>query len=471
MRDGAVAAAASLFRRAVAVTPSQSPADLSRRLTLLGQALAPSGGAREAADVLEEAIGAARAARAAGDPGWRTHFARAVEELATLHYERIRFTEAWRLGDAALAEMGDLDDLDTARVRLARSRGRTGETNEVEGWVRDCERAIDAAVAAGDGNAEYEFRRDLAGARSEAGEATADDWAALAEIARARDDALTEVKARIAVARYRMESLPADVPGILEPARELALARGFVERLGWIDQVTAEAALGSGDWDTAIDAGLRAVELGERHGYDRISVRSWTALLPAASLRGRTRVLEHATAWFGERTGRLPGSPYARVLQAGVDLHRATGGVGAATTPDLEHVRPAFRIWLEMGGYAWVAATDAIVDAWFAARRLDWVDELLAEAEAAPLPPDSPSPTTSAAFTLVRARRDLAAAGDPERAADRVRAQLAILERIDVPFWLARAIRALEESGVATDREIAGRAAIEARLGVVRPTL
>ena len=471
LRDGAVAAAASQLRRAVAATPAESPAELSRRLTLLGRALAPSGGALEAVDVLERAVGAARAARAVGDSGWRALFARAVEALATLHFERIRFTEAWRLGDAALEEMGDLDDLDTARVRLARSRGRTGETNEAEGWVRDCERAIDAARAAGDADAEYEFRRDLVRARGEAGEATVDDWVELGAIARARNDALTEVSARIAVAGYRMESRPADVPDILEPARELSLARGFVERLGWIDQVVAEAGLGSGDWDAAVDAGLRAVELGERHGYDRISVRSWSALLPAASLRGRTDVLEHAAAWFHERTGRLPDSPYGRVLHAGAALHGAAGGVGAATTPDLEHVRPAFRIWLDMGGYAWIAATDAIVDAWFEAGRLDWIDELLAGAGAAPLSPDSPSPTTTAAFELVRARRDLAAVGEPERVADRVREQLTILEQLDVPFWIARAIRFLEQAGVATDAEIAERAAIETRLGVVRPTL
>jgi len=473
MRDGAVATAASLYRRAVAVTPPDSPAELSRRLTLLGRALTPSGGAIEAVDVLEEAIGAARAARTAGDPRWRTLFAGAVEALATLHFERIRFREAWQLGEAALEEMGDQDDLDTARVRLARSRSRTGETDEAEGWVRDCERAIDAASAVGDDAAEYEFRRDLVRARSEAGEATANDWVELGAIARARNDALTEVSALVALAGYSMESRPADVPAMLESARELTLARGFVERLGWIDQRIAEAALGSGDWDSAIDAGLRAVGLGEGHGYDRISVRSWSALLPAASLRGRTQVLEHAATWFGERAGRMPDSPYGRILRAGAALYLAAGGAGAAPVPvpDLEQVRPAFRIWLEVGGYAWVAATDAIVDTWFDTGRLDWIDELLAEAGAAPLSADSPTPTTGAAFDLVRVRRDLAADGDAMGAADRVRDQLGILVRMDVPYWIARAIRVLELSGVATDREIAERAAIEARLGVVRPTL
>ena len=470
-RDGAVAMAASLFRRAVAVTPRDSPAELSRRLTLLGRALALSGGALEAVDVLEEAIGAARAARAADDPGWRTLFAGAVEALATLHFERIRFTEAWQLGEAALEEMGDLDDLDTARVRVARSRAQTGETNEAEGWVHDCERAIDAARAVDDDDAEYEFRRDLVRARSEAGEATANDWVELGAIARARNDALTQVSARIALAGNSMESQPADVPDILEPARELTLARGFVERLGWIDQVIAEAALGSGDWDLAIDAGLRAVELGERHGYDRISVRSWSALLPAASLRGQIGVLEHAATWFGERAGRLPDSPYGRILHAAAALYRAAGGVGTTPLPHLEHVRPAFRIWLAMGGYAWLAATDVIVDAWFAAGQLDWIDELLVEAGAVALSQDSPSPTTGAAVELVRARRHLAAGRGAVPVAERVREQLTILRRVGVPFWIARAIRVLEQSGVATDGEIAERAAIEARLGVVRPTL
>lgn len=279
------------------------------------------------------------------------------------------------------------------------------------------------------------------------------------------------MSARIALAGYSMESRPTDVPDILEPARELTLARGFVERLGWIDQVIAEAALGSGDWDSAIDAGLRAVELGERHGYDRISVRSWSALLPVASLRGQIGVLEHAATWFGERAGRLPDSPYGRILHAAAALYRAAGGVGTAPLPHLEHIRPAFRIWLDMGGYAWLAATDVIVDAWFAAGQLDWIDELLVEAGAVAVSQDSPSPTTGAAFELVGARRHLAAGRGVIPAADRVREQLAILEQMDVPYWRARAIRVLEQSTVATDREIAERAAIEARLGVVRPTL
>jgi class 3 adenylate cyclase len=471
MRESAVATAASLFRRAVTVTPHDSPAELSRRLTLLGRALAPSGGALEAADAFQGAIAEARAARASDDPAWRTIFAGAVEALAMLHFERIRFADAWRLGDAALEEMGDLDDLDTARVRVARSRGRTGETNEAEGWVRDCERAIDAAMAVGDDDAEYEFRRYLTGARSEAGEATTDDWLDLRTRARARRDGLTEVNASINLAGYSMESRPADVPVLLEPIRELAVARGFVERLGWIDQVIAEAALGSGDWDSSIDAGLRAVDLGERHGYDRISVRSWSALLPAASLRGRAGVLEHAATWFGERAGKLPDSPYGRILHAAAALHIAGGDTRAAPVSDLEHVRPAFRIWLDTGGYAWAAATDVIVDAWFAAGRLDWIDELLAGASAAPHSPDSPSPIAAAGFELVRARRDLGAGANAMRAAERVRPQLAILEQVGVPYWMARAIRVLEQCGVATDTEIADRMAIEARLGMVRATM
>ena len=422
--------------------------------------------------MLEKAIGAARAARTAEDPGWRTLFAGAVEALATLHFERLRFADAWRLGDAALEEMGDLDDLDTARVRLARSRGRTGETNEAEGWVRDCERAIDAARAVGDDDAEYEFRRDLAGARSEAGEATADDWVDLRELAHARRDGLTEVSASINLAGYSMDSRPADVPDILGPIRELAVARGFVEHLGWIDQVIAEAALGSGDWDSAVDAGLRAVELGERHGYDRISVRSWSAVLPAASLRGRASVLEHAAAWFGERAGKLPDSPYGRILHAAAALHIAAGGRRRSAGAGPGALRPAFRIWLNEGGYAWVAATDVIVDTWFACRA----------ARLRRRPPGRSrrcsssrrarrAPRRVRRFDLVRAKRDLAAGGGDMRVVDRVRQQLAILEGMGVPYWMARAIRVLEQSGVATDGEIARRAAIEARLGVVRPTM
>ncbi|HET7026050.1 MAG TPA: hypothetical protein VFI28_00005, partial [Candidatus Limnocylindrales bacterium] len=469
LADGATATAAGHFRRSVELTRADLAADRSRRRSRLGRALAPIGGVEDATAAFESAMDDARVARAAGDHSWRTAFATAAEALATLLFERIRFVDAWRLGDAALEEMGEGDDLDTARVRVARSRGRTGETNDASGWVADCERAIEAARAAGDADAEYELRRDLGRARSEAGLATAADWTVLADLARARGDVAAEVSARLMESAYRMDAAPAEALALLAPTRELAVARGLVERLGWLDHAAAEAALGAGEWDMTIEAGLRAATLGERYGYDRISVRSWTALLPAASLRGEREVLERAEAWFDARRGRLPDSPYGRVLHAACGLRIAAGTGRPSEPPDLEHIRPAIGQWIDQGGFEWLAATDAILDAWFADGRLDWV-RALADADS-PRPPIPPSPAQPAGLELVRIRLE-AAVGEPDRdRVGRTRAVLVAFRSIGLPFWEARAIRVLEGLGDAGAAEVGEREAIEARLGVVRPVL
>ncbi|HEU4672619.1 MAG TPA: adenylate/guanylate cyclase domain-containing protein, partial [Candidatus Limnocylindrales bacterium] len=109
--DGAIATAAASYRRAAGLTDGEAPADDARRLTKLGRALAPTGGVEEAEEAFARAIDSARRARDAGDRAWRERFAEAVEALAALLFERIRFVEAWRLGEDALAEMGDGDDV------------------------------------------------------------------------------------------------------------------------------------------------------------------------------------------------------------------------------------------------------------------------------------------------------------------------------------------------------------------------
>ncbi|HEU4671580.1 MAG TPA: hypothetical protein VFS32_01650, partial [Candidatus Limnocylindrales bacterium] len=478
--DGAIATAAASYRRAVGLTDGEAPADDARRLTKLGRALAPTGGVEEAEDAFARAIDSARRARDAGDRAWRERFAEAVEPLAALLFERIRFVEAWRLGEDALAEMGDGDDVAAARVRLARSRGRTGETNDATGWIADAERAIAAAESHGQPGLAYEFRRDLMRARSEGGTATVEDWVAFRSDAEANGDVATTVSARLMEAAYRAEVDPSVVPAILAPARDLAVARGLVERRGWIDHEAADAALGAGDWDAVLESGLRAVDLGERHGYDRISVRSWSAVLPAASLRAETAVLDHARRWFEERAARLPDSPYGRVLHAGAAEWIRAAGIGDAAgganvkgeVVDPDHLRQSFDLWLAMSGYEFVAATDAIVDGWFRAGHTDWVGELIEAALAATLPPDSPGLTGAAAFELIRVRHAVATdAVGADEAADRIRAAIEPLTRVGIAFWVARGLRLLEDVGRATPDEAARRRAIEARLGVARSVL
>jgi hypothetical protein len=258
---------------------------------------------------------------------------------------------------------------------------------------------------------------------------------------------------------------------MLRPARELAVARGLVERLGWIEHTEAEAALATGDWALAVEAGMRAVELGDRHGYDRIAVRSWAALLPAASLRGERAVLEQARAWFAARSGHLPDSPYGRGLYAGAERLLGLAGVGPLHLPDLERLRPAFAQWRGNGSYEWMAAGDAILDAWFGAGRLDWVGEALDEIMAGVV--DDPFQPAVVDGEQHRARLELREGHAATRAAAArvIRSGLAELRTIGLPLWVARGLRILEEAGEATAGEIDERASLEAALGVVRPTL
>jgi len=470
LAEGAIASAADLFRRAVDLTPPDAPSDLARRLTRLGRAVGPIGGVDEAEDAFRRAVDAARRAREAADESWRDRFAEAIEALGALLFERIRFVEAWHLGEAALAEMGDADDLPAARVRLARSRGRTGEQNDATGWVEDAERAVATAAALGDDEAEYEFRSDLVRARAEAGIATADDWTGLAARSRARGDAAGEVTARIMEAGYRLMERPADGPPILVPAREIAVARGLTERLGWIEHATAEAALGSGDWDLAVASGTAALELGERHGYDRIAVRALAALLPVASFRGLTPILERADRWFAARAGNMPDSPYGRVLRAAATLSIAAGGFGPADLPHIDDLRRSIPEWLAQGGFEWLASCDAILDAWFATGRLAWVAEVVGDAPRLAKVGD-PSPATPLGLELHAIRLAASRDGSPDELAGRARAVAAGLRAIGARFWVARALSVLELLGRATDPERVEREGIERRLGLVRPIL
>lgn len=464
-------AAADLLRRSVGLSGVDAPAAASRRLTRLGRVLAPGGGVAEAAEAFSRAIDAARSARDAGDSSWRTLFARASEARVSLLYEQLRFVEGWRQGDADLDEIGDGDDLDAALVRLARSRARSGETNDARPWVDDAQRALAAARAAGEVETEWEVVRDLARARNEAGISTLADWIELGRLAHTRGDAGLEVTARTMETAWLMATSPGDVPAVLRPARELAVARGLVERLAWVEHAEAEAALGAGNWTLAIEAGMRAVELGERHGYDRVTVRTWAAILPAASLRAETGILARAAAWFDARADGLPDSPYGRVLVAGSRLWIAAAGAGPPVLPAIDLIRPAFAQWVEYGSFEWLGATEAVLDAWFRAGRADWVAEAIGQALRET--PDDPFRPAILALQLDGARSAalIQGRGPSEEAAQAVRSAIAELRSLGIALWVARGLRILEELGLASKAEVVERGLLEEGLGAVRSTL
>ena len=469
--EGAPEAAADLFRRSAALTLPGAPVDASRRWTQLGLLLTSIGGLAEAGEAFAGAIDAARLARRQGDSSWRSLFARAAEGRSALLYEQLRFVAAWHQGEADLAELGEGEDLDTARLRLATSRARSGETNDAGPWVDDAQRALEAARREGDQDVVLAAARELARARSEAGLGGIEEWIELGVLAHQRGDAALEVSARTMETSWVMAAAPTAVPEILRPARELAVARGLVERLAWLEHAEAEAALGAGDWTRAISAGMEAIELGERHGYDRVTVRTWATVLPIASLRAETEILDRASAWFDARSGGLPDSPYGRVLLAGCRQWLAEAGRGREPLPEVDVLRPSFPQWLTNGSYEWLAASEAVLDGWFRTGHRDWCAEAL-EPAGGDLPADLFRPALFA-FRLDLLRLVVPGASRTALASAESGARSAIgeLRLIGLPLWVARGIRVLEELGVATTDDVSERTELEARLGVVRPTL
>ncbi len=485
-RSAASAAAASFFRRALELTAPSSDLDRARRAIELGRSLVTIGGVEEAATSFEQGLQAARRARDAKSDGqggpWRGVFARGADALATLRYEQLQFVESWKLSERALAEMGttavkggnrDAIDLDAIRLQVSASRGLSGETNDALPWVAAAERAVSAAEAAGDDEYAYAARRELAGARSEAGLASDADWKAIRELASARQDFATEVSASIMESAYRMSEAPREAVAILLGTREVAIAHGLTERLGWVDHALCESHLGGGDWARGIEAGLIGLDLAERHGYARIAVRSLASLLPMASLRSDLTVLERARHWFESFGDRLPDSPYGRVLHAAADLWIATGD--SAAVPDVEHIRPAFPQILDQGGFEFTASVDAILDAWVTAGRHDWVREAIEAAVAAP-PSADRSDVQIGSLLLHAVRIDATAVALPAAAGwptidgpALVREIAARYRAIRSPFWVARALTVLEDLRSMTEVERAERDAITVELGLVRP--
>ena len=84
---------------------------------------------------------------------------------------------------------------------------------------------------------------------------------------------------------------------LLARAADVATSHGLREGLGWVEYARAELAFATGDWDRAAEAARRAIELGTRHAYHRIVVRSWYVATPIALARGDRALLRTACEW------------------------------------------------------------------------------------------------------------------------------------------------------------------------------
>jgi tetratricopeptide (TPR) repeat protein len=250
---------------------------------------------------------------------------------------------------------------------------------------------------------------------------------------------------------------------LVSESGEIATAHGLVEAGGWADYMRAEAHMSAGRWAEAIEAGLRAVELGEERGYHRVVVRSWFALLPIARAQGREDLIRKAFPRFEERA-RLrheADSYYARIVATATHLHFAAVGLEPGFVPDIPDRLHCFE--MDHGGPSWLAGIETVVESWLDAGELRGVEQALdrmrMRLEAAPS-----TALARAAEAILRARLLLA----QDRFEQAVTAAEHALAETDgrAPWWRAKAIRILERAGMAGGPLVDEATSIETSLGI-----
>lgn len=468
--EAATDAAVVLMRRAIELTPPEALLDAGRRRLGLGAMLRRSGEADQAVAALQLAIDDARSALTSPGPldraTARTTLARAGAALSRLYFEQLRFVDAWHLADGILAEIGPADDVESARLILARASGRGGETNDAGPWIADARTALEIARVAGDRPLELAALRELAYGLDEAGLATVDDLRAVSTLARDLGDWDAAAAAMIAESGFLLTERPADVRAALRPAREIAETWLLPERLGWVLQRTCEADFAAGEWEEGMAAGIEAFELGLANGFHRIAVRSLTPLLVMAGWRGEADLVARGRRWFEEAEGRrtLPDSPYARVLFANASIWFGRFGLIPPTPPDPDRLGEGLA--QDPSSPAWLGCLTTIFGVW---RSVGWLEpcrEALAAATTALDRSSVASSLARGALAVEQAAVEQASGADPARVEAVVRGGIPTLRQVGAGWWMLRGLRLLEGLDRASSAEQTERRALERRLGL-----
>ena len=461
-RDRAI----DLFRRSLALSGPDDRLHAARRERRLGETIGQAGRFDEAAATLESSLERYRRARAAADDETSAEAAReglalAADSLGRILQEQVRFEASWALADAVLEEIGPADDLPSTRLRFRAALGRNMFSDDSKDLLPAARKAVEVARREGDGELELDALLDvvLNSSSSTSDAAILDEVDALAT-RRGRHDVLARTTR---IRGLLVAQTPADPFPLFDESAEIAESHGLDESLGWAENYRAEYGFGRGRWDLALDAGHRAIELGERHGYDRIVVRTWHSVGMIAAARGDLDLLRRCRRWYVAAEGFLPHSPYGLLMRAGMHELFSRSGLEDPEPLDPAGLMASFELDnLEMP--TWFEAIDLVLRRLLADGRADAVDDAVRRMAGAV--DADPTPRGRAAVALARARLQLAS-GDPRPAIDSARTCIRELERAPDPWLTARAIRLLERAGVATPEERAQRVAIERDLGVV----
>ncbi|MFN8619852.1 MAG: adenylate/guanylate cyclase domain-containing protein [Chloroflexota bacterium] len=455
VRMAAHDAAEALLRDALALTDPEALLPLAERTARLGEVLAASGSTEAAGPVLEDAC-ARFADLLVGSDGAEVRAGYATATVATIRVllDRLRFHEGVEVAHAALELLGlpaPDADADAARIHLARAHAEVFDTGRGEAALGVAAMVSAFAERMGDRELELEALRLEMVATAESGASVShllDRQVVLIE-ALGRTQLLGGVRVNQAMAR--LGDRTAEMGPLLEEADRLARAHGQPQHLAWARYARAEAALLLGDWDAAVRWGREGLGIAERNGYLRAAARTWFVLRPIAVLRGDEALLGELAGWYASLDD-PPGPPYARLMLAAVGVSLPSDA--AILGPDADHVR---EVWpLAEGNPSFVAARDAVLQAWWDAGRFDDVIEAVAL-----LPADEVAgPLLVAGAALWRARLGI----DESVVVDEARRALELAGRWDAAWWMEQAIAILDDAGAATPDERSLRRSIRVRL-------
>jgi class 3 adenylate cyclase/tetratricopeptide (TPR) repeat protein len=435
--------ARTLAERALDLTPDDEPLSRARRLERLAQASVNSAGAAQAELHAREALALYREASD------RDGLSTAALFLGRLLFAQVRFGESEQLADELLAAFGDIRDAATVRLLVMRADATLGGRDAYDAAGRDAELALEIAQELGDAELELTVLELATPLRAERGDSDP-GWAELEQAARRARRWPTVVNALRAQAGDHVDDDPDLVPPLVAPAAALAEAHGLVEQAAWCDYVLAEAGLAAGRWDDALESGLRAIAVGEEHGFVRVVYRSWAVLTPLALATGREDLLRQARQRF-PRWGE-PGpsdSTFARVMVTAVQLRLAQAGLEPSFVPEVEWVLPSLD--LGHGGPSWLAALETIVESWLATGDAQGAGRALDR-----MAPHLETRLASGVDALLHARLE---------GAEAARRALALLGQ-NGPWWRAKAIRLLESMGEADAALVTLAGELEDRLGI-----
>jgi hypothetical protein len=385
----------------------------------------------------------------------RSGLAATGNSLARLLGEQLLFEESAATADRILEEIGPADDVESAWLRMRAGYARNLWSDDPADLIPAARSAIPIAERAGERQLLLEARTALVATSDVTDPEFRDGADVVARLAAELERPDVESRA------HRWRALAALAAGQdpmphLDAAAAVAIGHGLDEGLGWTNELRADLAFESGDWDVAMEAGLVAIGIAERHAYLRVAVRSWFVVVPIASWRGDVATLERAQRWFTDNEANFPDSPYGRFMRAGVDLHlRATG---LESNPDIapDRLLPSFVVDTSA---SWLEAADAVLRRWLADGERAAVDAALQRMRDTFV--GAMPPFTEGAIAVMEARSN--------STADAARGALARARRGWGPWWIAKGIRLLERSDAASAEELAEARAIEASLGVVEP--